>query len=124
MSGKKKVLLVGWHPKITDYSKWPELDAEKLSAALLQEKDRLISQGYDAQWCYLLNEANDSDLLIKTLSEAEYDCVLIGAGVRLDPSAFIVFERLINIIHTTSPNSKISFNTTLSDIAESVKRWI
>ena len=122
---KKKILLVGWHPsEATDYSKWPDLNAEKLSNALMQEKDILNSEGHDAEWCYLLNKPTDFDLIIKTLTDAQYDCVLIGAGVRLDPSALITFERLINTIHTASPDSKVCFNTTLFDIAESAKRWI
>ena len=83
-----------------------------------------MSEGFDAQWCYLLNESNDSDLVTKTLTETEYDCVLIGAGVRLDPSAFIVFERLINTIHTAAPGTKTCFNTDLPDIVDSVRRWI
>ena len=123
MNGVKKVLLIGWHPESTDYSKWPGLDAEKLSTALKRAKENLVSQGYDAEWCYLRNESTDSDLLRNTLTDAKYDCVLIGAGVRLDPSALVVFERLINTIGTAAPGCKICFNTNLSDIVESVRRW-
>lgn len=30
----KRVLMVGWHPTVVDYSKYPGLDADKLDAAL------------------------------------------------------------------------------------------
>ena len=49
--------------------------------------------------------------------------MLIGAGVRLDPDAFIVFERLVNAVHAAAPAAKICFNTNPSDTAEAVKRW-
>ena len=49
---------------------------------------------------------------------------LLALGVRLDPDAFNVFERLINVIHAAAPSAKICFNTTLSDIAVAVKRWV
>jgi len=122
---KKKILLVGWHlSESTDYSKWPDLNAEKLNNDLVQEKDILINEGHDAKWLYLRNINADFDMINKTPTDSQYDCFLIGVGVRLDSSAFITFERLINTIHTASPNAKICFNTNLTDIAEAVKRWI
>jgi hypothetical protein len=124
LTDKKKVLLIGWNPDVTDYSKWPELTHEKLSSALEADRASLDAQGYDASWCFLVDAETAADTVTQTLEAASYDCVLIGAGVRLDPGAFNVFERLINAIHVTAPSAKICFNTTLSDIAESVKRWV
>lgn len=46
----KKVLLIGWHPSVVDYSKFPGLTAEKLGVALNADKDKLIELGYDASW--------------------------------------------------------------------------
>jgi hypothetical protein len=60
--------------------------------------------------------------VIQALSDT-YDCILIGAGVRLDPDAFMVFERLINVIHISAPNARLCFNTNPSDIAEAIKIW-
>lgn len=123
MTNKKKVLLIGWNPDSTDYSKWPELNPEKLSSALEVSSSSLNTQGYDTSWCFLDNAETANDTVIQALENTNYDCVLIGAGVRLDPDAFYVFERLINTIHATTPSAKICFNTTLSDISDAVNRW-
>ena len=123
MTAKKKVLLIGWNPDSTDYSKWPELNPEKLSSALEASRSSLDAQGYDASWCFLADAEAATDTVTQALENTSYDCVLIGAGVRLDPDALNVFERLINAVHAAAPSAKMCFNTTLSDIAESVKRW-
>jgi hypothetical protein len=123
MTDKKKVLLIGWEPDVVDYSKWPDLDSDKLRSALEADKSNLISEGYDASWCYVLDAQTASDTVTQALSMTTYDCVLIGAGVRLDPEAFIVFERLVNTVHSAAPSAKICFNTNPSDTADAVKRW-
>ena len=123
MSDNKKVLLIGWDPDAVDYSKWPNLNPDKLRSALEADKSNLISEGYDASWCYVLDAETATDTVTQALSNTTYDCVLIGAGVRLDPEAFIVFERLVNAVHSAAPSAKICFNTNPSNTAEAVKRW-
>jgi hypothetical protein len=49
---------------------------------------------------------------------------MIGAGVRLPPSNFMLFEKLVNTTHDNAPHAKIIFNTNPHDTAESIKRWL
>ncbi len=124
MSQKNKVALVGWNPDVVDYSKWPELTAEKLRAALEGDRDNLNSLGYQAELLYIVDADSAFDTVSRALEETEYDCVLIGAGVRTVDEHFLVFERLVNAVHESAPSAKICFNTNPSDTAEAVKRWI
>jgi hypothetical protein len=50
--------------------------------------------------------------------------VLIGAIVRTIPKNFILFDKLINVVHAHAPQAKLCFNTKPSDTAEAVQRWI
>ena len=43
-----RVVLVGWNPEVVDYSKWPGLTAEKLTAVLEADRNKLNHLGYDA----------------------------------------------------------------------------
>ena len=61
---------------------------------------------------------------MQTLSRKTFDCVLIGAGVRLDPEHFLLFEKLINVVHEYAPKAKICFNTSPGDTAAAVMRWV
>ena len=119
----KKVALIGWNPKVVDYRKWPDLTAEKLSAALEAEKNKLNGLGYETSWLFIdAAETAFNDVKV-ALTQNNFDCVLIGAGVRKVDEHFIVFEQLINAIHEFAPNAKICFNTNPNDTAEAVQRW-
>ena len=45
---QKKVLLVGLHPNVVDYQKWPELSPEKLLNGLNAGVAALQAEGIDA----------------------------------------------------------------------------
>lgn len=124
MSEKKRVALIGWNPEVVDYSKWPDLNAEKLTAALEADKNKLNELGYEAKLLFIDDAESASDVVKRSLVEESYDCVLVGAGVRTVPEHFIVFERLINAVHEFAPKAKICFNTNPKDTAEAVQRWI
>jgi hypothetical protein len=44
--------------------------------------------------------------------------------VRAAPSNFILFEKLINVVHEHAPHSKICFNPKPTDTLEALRRWI
>jgi hypothetical protein len=59
------------------------------------------------------------------LSKGGYDCIMVGAGLRIVPPYFLLFEKLINVIHRHAPAStKICFNTSPSDTADAVLRRV
>jgi hypothetical protein len=124
MSGKKTVVLIGWDPDVVDYAKWPGLTPEKLRTALEGDCKKLNSLGYEADWLFIENADTAYDVVANALTLKPYDCVLIGAGVRLDPDHFQIFERLVNAVHRHAIHASICFNTNPSDTAEAVQRWI
>lgn len=119
----KKVLMVGWHPTVVDYSKYPGLTAEKLEAALRADEKKLNDQGYDASIGFIFSGETATDQLIDTLKETAFDVVLIGAGVRKDDDHFLVFEKLINVVHEHAPKARIAFNTGPTDSESAIRRW-
>jgi hypothetical protein len=60
----------------------------------------------------------------EALKSRDFDCVLIGAGLRQPPERLLLFERIINLIHRLAPNAAICFNTTPADTTEAVQRWM
>ncbi|RZJ88433.1 MAG: hypothetical protein EOO20_13630, partial [Chryseobacterium sp.] len=88
-SQSKKVLLVGIDPKKLDFTKIPNLTEQELSKALETQKQKLITAGYDAEWC-LVDLGKTAEKTVKDkLSKEEYNLVLIGAGIRTLPDNFI-----------------------------------
>ena len=60
----------------------------------------------------------------RQLQQERYDCVMIGAGVRKNTNNFILFEKLINVVHEHAPQARLCFNTLPSDTAAAVQRWL
>jgi len=124
MTTKKSVLLIGLDPAVVDYSSFPDLNATKLSAALQADEDRLNNLGYDTKWCLIdLGETAEA-VVLQRLQQKEFDCICIGAGIRATPRYFLLFEKVINLVHQHASRAKICFNTKLIDTAEAVQRWV
>ena len=59
------------------------------------------------------------------LSREKFECIMVGAGVRVLSQNTSIFEKIMNTIHQKAPpSSKICFNTNPGDSAEAVLRWV
>ena len=123
----KAVLLLGLDPEIVDYSKSPVpgLTVAKVHSAVEGEKTKLETLGYSVKSLYVDDGSTAERSLTTELASAEYDCIMVGAGLRVVPPYFLLFEKLINVIHRHAPTStKICFNTNPSDATDAVVRWV
>lgn len=121
---KAQVLVIGLEPSLVDFSMIPDMNAEKVRAGLEEDQAKLGALGYEAELC--LTDLGDTaeNLVAAKLAEKSFDCVVIGAGIRTIPTYFLLFERLVNVVHRAAPGARICFNTKPSDTAEAVQRWV
>jgi hypothetical protein len=63
-------------------------------------------------------------MLEKVLRGSTYDCVVIGAGLRLPPKSLLLFEMVVNAIYKAAPGAAIAFNTRPEDSAEAAARQL
>jgi hypothetical protein len=124
METKKRIVSIGLAPEVIDYSLFPGLTAERLVAALNAELAALNALGYEAEQCFVDMGETAEAVVAAKLTQTKFDCVVIGAGVRTPPAHFLLFEKLINVVHQHAPTAKICFNTKASDTADAVRRWI
>lgn len=129
MATTKQVLIVGLQPQLIDFSgpdfaAFPGMNADKVMAGLNASAANLAELGYGVGFC--LTDFGDTaeDVLRSELETTTYDCIMVGAGVRAFATHFLLFEKMINIIHKHAPSARICFNTNPGDTAEAVKRWI
>ncbi len=121
--------MIGLEPTIIDFSS-PDfaaltgLTAATIAEGLKADEARLKSLGYDCEMCLVDYGATAEPVVRRRLSEKSFDCVVIGAGVRSMPSQFLLFEKLVNVVHAHAPQAKLCFNTKPTDTAEAVQRWI
>jgi len=124
MTVGKSVLIIGFEPTLLDYATIPDLDATKVMAALKADETRLTGLGYEVELCLHDLGETAATVVLNRLRQKQFDGVLIGAGVRTIPKYFILFEKLINVVHEHAPQAKLCFNTKPSDTAEAVQRWV
>ena len=128
LTEKKNVLVIGLDPTLIDFSH-PDyastgMDAKKVVAGLKSSEDELTRLGYSVQMCLTDFGETAAAVVQSQLKQKRFDCILIGAGVRTIPSNFMLFEKLINVVHEHAPQAKLCFNTKPSDTAEAIQRWL
>jgi hypothetical protein len=121
---KKTVLAIGIEPSFADFSPIPGLTAELVHSYIEAQIERLRAMGYEADSCLIdLGETAEA-VAAMALRSKRLDCVVIGAGLREPAQRLLLFEKIINLVHTLAPEARICFNTTPADTAEAVRRWI
>jgi len=125
VTAMRRVLVIGLDPSLIDFSQpgyQPGMDAKKVMAGLKASEEELTRLGYEVQACLTDFGETAEEVVRRQLVQTQYDCIVIGAGVRAVPSNLLLFEKLINVVHEHAPKSRICFNTTPGDTASAVQR--
>ena len=124
MAEKKAVLAIGIEPALADLSALPHVTPDLLQNFVNAELGRLGSLGFDVVSCLIdLGETAEEKVTL-ALQSRRFDCVVIGAGLRIPPQLLLLFEKVVNLVHRLAPTASICFNTTPADTAEAVQRRI
>jgi hypothetical protein len=117
------VLALGLDPTFVNPQAISGINPEVVRSFIESHLDRIRGLGYEVDSC-LVDLGDTAEIVLKDhLRKGTFDCVLIGAGLRA-PEQSILFEKLLNVVHSQAPRAKICFNATPSDSAEAVQRWI
>jgi hypothetical protein len=122
-----RVLLVGYDPETVDYSNPalpPGMTAERISAGIALAAKLMTERGWQGDVCLIRPDETAGQIVERHLASAQYDCVVIGAGVRLPPQGLALFEVVVNAVHKCAPYAAIAFNTVPEDSAEAAARWL
>jgi hypothetical protein len=84
----------------------------------------MSARGWFAENCFISPDETAIPTVERRLAADRYDCVVVGAGVRLPPRRLALFEALVNAIHRTAPQTAIAFNTRPEDSGAAAARWI
>ncbi|WP_336485637.1 hypothetical protein [Methylobacterium nigriterrae] len=125
---RTSVVMIGLDPDLIDfaspaYAAFPGMSADKVRTGLRADQARLEALGYEAAIC-LVDFGETAEAVVRDrLAGTPFDCVMIGAGVRLVPENTPLFEKLVNIVHAHAPRARLCFNTRPTGTAEAVQRW-
>ena len=123
-----KVLQTGLDPDLIDFSSPDFRQFDGLTPASLRQANDdnvagLRAAGFDVD--NILIDFGDTavDVIAAAIDRTPYDAVLIGAGVRLVARNTLLFESLVNLVHTRLPGARFVFNRAARSTPEDILRW-
>ena len=122
-----RILLLGLDPETVDYSDPalpPGMTAEKVRAGIAVALKGFAEHGWESDVCYIRPDETAGPTVERQLRSTNYDCAVVGGGVRLPPRNLALFEVVINAIRKTAPGVAIAFNTRPDDSADAAARWV
>lgn len=120
-----RILLLGYDPETVDFSDPalpPGMNEEKIHAGIAVAMKQFTDRGWEADVGFIRPDETVALEVKRHLASKSYDCVVIGAGVRLPPRRLAFFEAVINAVHQAAPGAAIAFNTRPEDSADAAAR--
>ncbi|MGV6876276.1 hypothetical protein ACUSIJ_26820 [Pseudochelatococcus sp. B33] len=121
------ILVIGYDPDSVDYSDpgTPAgLDREKVWAGTMESLQRIRDHGWQATLCTVKPDRTAADDVARVLSATEYDCIVIGGGVRLSHKSVPVFEIIVDTVRRLAAGVPLAFNEGPTTSLESAQRWL
>ncbi len=122
-----RVLLLGYDPETVDFSDPglpPGMTAEKVHAGVAVAMRQFADRGWEADLGLIRPDATAGPAVEHLLAAKNYDCVVIGGGVRLPFRGLALFEVVVNAVRKAAPGAPIAFNTRPDDSADAAARWL
>lgn len=114
-----RVLVFGLDP--TQFDQW---DPEPILTGIARGRAKFDEHGVEADWC-LLDFRDDADATVEgALTSGDYECVVIGGGIRRNEDSLEFFEKLINLVRRHQPAAAIAFNASPDSCLEAAQRWL
>jgi hypothetical protein len=88
----RAVFAIGIGPALLDFSGHPQLTSELVRSYIDAELQRLREQGYDVTSCLIDLGETAEQVAAAALASGNFDCVVIGAGLRVPPERTLLFE--------------------------------
>ena len=121
-----RVLLIGIKPEAVDFSDLdlpPGSTLEKIAAGIEATLSDMKARGWEPKFCSILPDESAEATIAASLSE-QWDCIVVGGGIRIPSRGLKLFERVVNALHRGAPGTPIAFNTSPNDTADAAARWL
>ncbi len=123
-----RVLVIGYAPEATDFTDPavpPGLDQAKVAKGIEDDRRILRERGWAAE--HLSIRPDDPALrqhISDHLKANAFDCIVIGAGVRMTVKHVPVLEIVMNAVREAAPQTPVAFNASPDSSADAVARWL
>ena len=122
-----RILLLGYDPVTVDFTDPalpPGMTVEKIRAGIAIAMTQFAERGWQADLALIRPDETAVPTVKRQLVSTSYDCVVIGAGLRLPPRSLPLFEAVMNTVHQAAPGAGIAFNSLPGDSADAAARGL
>ena len=101
------------------------VDEESLTARIELGNAMLRDAGFDVVQCLVDTSPDAAEEFVRAQFESSsFGLAMIGGGLRMIPEHTLLFERIVNVLHTVSPGIRLCFNTAPDNTVDALRRWI
>jgi hypothetical protein len=123
-----KVLQTGLDPSLIDFAspdfaRFEGITHERLRKANDENVAALRAAGFEVDNILIDFGETAVQRIERAITLTAYDAVLIGAGVRLVPRNTLLFEALVNLVHSRLPHARFVFNYAPQATPDDILRW-
>ncbi|MFQ6393597.1 hypothetical protein ACLMAJ_09100 [Nocardia sp. KC 131] len=120
-----RILMIGLHPGVLDYSRIPGLDEQTLTARIEAGNAAIRDAGFDAVSCQIGLSPDEAESQIRDqLASGPFGVAMIGAGIRAAVEHTLLFERIVNVLSDSAPGIRFCFNTSPESSIDALRRWV
>jgi hypothetical protein len=126
LAADTRVITIGLHPRVIDYSAMPDgVDETSLTERIERGNAALREAGFDVALCQVDTAPDAAEEQVRTqLRGRQFGLALIGGGIRMIPEHTELFERIVNVLLEVSPGIRLCFNTAPDNSIDALRRWI
>ncbi len=84
----------------------------------------MLDRGWDAEHLPIRPDGSLRHEILDRLARETYDCIVIGAGVRMTTKHVAEFEQVIAAIRQGAPQIPITFNASPDSSGDAAARWL
>ena len=99
------------------------MTAEKVHAGIAVALKQFADRGWESDVGFIRPDETAGPTVERQLRSTNYDCVVIGGGVRLPPRN-LHYSKSSSTLFVAAPGAAIAFNTRPDDSADAAARWV
>ena len=122
-----RVLVIGYAPETVDFKDPaipPGLDETRVAEGIQMDLQRMRDRGWVAEHLPIRSDENLRQQVLDYLNSQSYDCIVIGAGVRMTEKHVPEFEAVVNAVRQGAPGTPLAFNSSPDSSGEAAARWL
>ena len=122
-----RVLVIGYAPEAVDFEDPaipPGLDEARVAEGIQRDLRLMKDRGWDAEHLPIRPGENLRQQVLDHLTSRSYDCIVIGAGVRMTTKHVPEFELVVNAVRQGAPQTPLAFNPSPDSSGEAAARWL